>query len=227
METILKQALEKCGMTQKELADIIHVTPQAVSKWIKGESRPSVDNVIEINKVLGIDLIRETTRKKHRGNQNMEQVDLFELNDYKKAKDHAKQILSEAEIDINYSHSVYILCERLLTSVIGLTYHQMIHKKDEYDEIVYQDIFLNIEDYFDDGSFDKVEGFCENYLEYNFYKMGVDLMESFDEYTIVNHNFCQDSIDEWYSFSKAIIKNPASPIYNEFLVALSEIANLA
>lgn len=52
MKNLLKKALNAKGFTQKELAEQIHVTPQAVSKWMSGESRPSQDNVVLIIKSL-------------------------------------------------------------------------------------------------------------------------------------------------------------------------------
>ena len=43
---LIKKALEEKKMTQKELAETLYVTPQAVSKWLNGESRPSQDNAL-------------------------------------------------------------------------------------------------------------------------------------------------------------------------------------
>lgn len=40
-------------MSQKELAEKIYVTPQAVSKWIKGESQPTFDNTKLMVKIFG------------------------------------------------------------------------------------------------------------------------------------------------------------------------------
>ena len=226
MEEILKAALERKGITQKELADMIHVTPQAVSKWMNGESRPTVDNVIEIDKALGINLIQVFTKNIHRGKKEMKQMALNELNNYEMAKNEAVSILSRTQIKDNYSHSVYYLCEHLITAVIGLTYHQMINNDNEKDEICYQDIFVNIEDFFNEELPNKVAGLYENYLEYSFYLMGGDLFESFGESQMINHDYCEDAMNEWYIFCKALTKHPASPIYNELLVALSEIVNL-
>ena len=58
MEELIKKALEEKKMTQKELAEKLYVTPQAVSKWLTGESRPSQDNVERIYEILGIDLTK-------------------------------------------------------------------------------------------------------------------------------------------------------------------------
>ena len=85
MEQILKNALKDVGMTQKELADALHVTPQAVSKWFTGEGRPSQDSVIGIYKILGVDLTRAMAlkmkpevRKTAMGNHKLQEIDNYE-----------------------------------------------------------------------------------------------------------------------------------------------------
>ena len=40
------------GLTQKQLADLIHVSYQAVSRWEQGISLPSVDMIYDIAQVL-------------------------------------------------------------------------------------------------------------------------------------------------------------------------------
>ena len=42
------------GMTQKELAERLHVTSQAVSRWENGDVEPSVSTVAEIARIFGI-----------------------------------------------------------------------------------------------------------------------------------------------------------------------------
>ena len=44
----------KNGITQKQLAEFIFVSPQAVSKWEKGKSFPSVLMLPIIANVLGV-----------------------------------------------------------------------------------------------------------------------------------------------------------------------------
>lgn len=223
----LKQELKRLNMSQKELAQKLNVTPQAVSKWMCGKGLPSIDLAKDIYRILGINIIGEMI-KTDRRKENMKQVDLCELNNYEAAKQEAKAILSDNNIDNNYSHSVYILCERLVTAVIGLTYHQMIHNKGNDNDVDYYNIFNNIEDYFDKNVNNHLseEHFTDeynNYLDYNFFLMGADLFESFDEYKISNHDYCATSLNEWYMFKKSISESPSSNIYNELLVALSEI----
>lgn len=42
------------GMTQKELAEKLHVTPQAVSRWENGEVEPSVSTIGEMADIFGV-----------------------------------------------------------------------------------------------------------------------------------------------------------------------------
>ena len=223
MGEIIKAALAAKGLSQKEFAEIIHVTPQAVSKWINGESRPTQDNVIMIYKVLGVDLTREVTRQKNRCSMiNMEHIELKDINNYEKAVNEAASLLEKARIESNYSHSVYKLLTWLLPAVVGLTFHQMLNaKKDE--EVDYDRIFFNLKDYLDNECPHITRGLYENYLEYNFYLMGMDLFESFDEYTIPDHEYCEAAMEDWYRFLSALVKSPASVIYCELRVAIAEL----
>lgn len=45
---------KRCGMTQKQLADILHVTYQSISRWETGLNLPTVDMLYEIAEVLGV-----------------------------------------------------------------------------------------------------------------------------------------------------------------------------
>lgn len=84
-----------------------------------------------------------------------------------------------------------------------------------------------MEDYLEElEEFDKVYGLYENYLERDFYFMGGELFESFDDCKIDNHEYCEESLGIWHSFQKTIVKSPASPMYNELKVAISEIIEL-
>ena len=224
MEKSLRRLLEIKGLTQKDLAEQLYVTPQAVSKWIGGQSRPSYDNVIRIYELYGFDLTKEVSRKtSHCRGTNMSAVELKELDSFEKAKEEAIRLIDKAGIKRNYSHSVNVLVSWLLPAVIGLTFHQLLHSSEE-DEINYDNIGCNLKDYFDEEFPHKRNGLYENYLEYNFYLMGMDLFESFGEYKLMNHDYCEKAMDSWYKFSSAVTKSPSSQIYCELRVAISELA---
>ena len=42
------------GLTQKELADKLHITSQAVSRWEKGEVEPSVSTIGQMAEIFGV-----------------------------------------------------------------------------------------------------------------------------------------------------------------------------
>ncbi len=226
MDQILKKALKRKGLSQKELAERIHVTPQAVSKWLNGESRPSQDNVTLIYETLGIDLTKEMALENSRcRKKGMEMTELQEIDSFEKAKKESALILENAGIKHKYSYPVYVLLCWLLPAVIGLTYHQSLNVRDE-DEIDYDNIACNLKDYFDAEFLQPRKGLYENHLEYNFYLLGMDLFESFDEYRLKDHDYCSDAMASWSRFSDAFIKSPASPIYCELRVAISEIVDM-
>jgi transcriptional regulator with XRE-family HTH domain len=51
---VLRVALDRAGIKQSTLASHLHVTPAAVSKWVRGKSMPSPERVARIEKFLGI-----------------------------------------------------------------------------------------------------------------------------------------------------------------------------
>ena len=226
MDQILKKALKKRGLSQKELAERIHVTPQAVSKWLNGESRPSQDNVTLIYETLGIDLTKEMVLQNSRcRKKGIKMTDLQEIDSFEKAKRESTLILEKVGIKHKYSYPVFVLLDWLLPAVIGLTYHQSLNVKDD-DEIDCGYIACNLKEYLDEECLQEKKGLYENHLEYNFYLMGMDLFESFDEYRIKDHDYCSDAMASWSRFSDALLKSPTSPIYCELRVAISEIVDL-
>lgn len=50
----IKSLRQQKGMTQKQLADELHVTPQAVSRWENGEVEPSVSAIGEMAKIFDV-----------------------------------------------------------------------------------------------------------------------------------------------------------------------------
>lgn len=52
----LLNARKRKGLSQEKLAEMLHVSRQAVSKWETGESTPDMDNLIRLREALGISL---------------------------------------------------------------------------------------------------------------------------------------------------------------------------
>ena len=44
------------GLTQKELAETLHVSRQAISRWEVGTAAPSLDNLVRLSEIYGIPL---------------------------------------------------------------------------------------------------------------------------------------------------------------------------
>lgn len=221
---IIQDALKEKGFAQKEFAERIGVTPQAVSKWIHDDvQRIDSDNMQLINDVLGVNLIREKNnieRKEKRTTMKQKHNELKNLDSIDKAKAEATMLLEEAGINENYSHIVNTLMHWFVTAVIGLTYHQMLHVKRTDDECDYSrdDIFYNLDDFFHEDC--KYEDNC---LAYSFYLMGMDLFESFGDDKIINHDYAREADDLWYRTSDILKRIKKLPQYGEFIVALKEL----
>lgn len=50
----IKELRKQKGLTQKELADLLHVTSQAVSRWEMGNVEPSVDTIVSMAKIFEV-----------------------------------------------------------------------------------------------------------------------------------------------------------------------------
>ena len=62
-EKILALRKQK-GLTQEQLADMLYVSRQAVSKWETGESLPDIANIVGLSKIFGVSadyLIKDET----------------------------------------------------------------------------------------------------------------------------------------------------------------------
>ena len=45
-----------CGLSQKQVADFLNITPQSVSKWEKGDAQPSIDYLPKLAECLKCDI---------------------------------------------------------------------------------------------------------------------------------------------------------------------------
>ena len=58
--TAIDKALQRKGMTQKELAQVLGTSPAAVSRWLGGTHNFTLSTLARISSVLGISLIEIT-----------------------------------------------------------------------------------------------------------------------------------------------------------------------
>lgn len=61
----IKELRTKNSLTQKDLADKLYVTAQAVSRWEKNEVEPSVSTITELSKIFGIS-VNELLGEEHK-----------------------------------------------------------------------------------------------------------------------------------------------------------------
>ena len=221
MKDLIKKALEDKGMSQKELAEKIYVTPQAVSKWIKGESQPTFDNIKLMVEIFGSEFGDKAIKKgmQNRKIMKKQHSELKDLDTIEKANAEAELLLEESGAR-NYSHATYVLLKWFVPAVIGLTYHQFINNHDKDAEYDYDTIFCNMNDFFEECY--RYKNQYPNELEYEFFLMGGDLFESFEPNKLVNHDYAHDAEDSWYRFKKAFDKMESS-LSDEFKVALVEL----
>lgn len=50
----IRSRRETCGLKQNDLAGALQVTPQAVSKWERGENAPDIGTLVPLSKILGV-----------------------------------------------------------------------------------------------------------------------------------------------------------------------------
>ena len=81
---------KKQGMTQKELAEKLDISRQAVSRWEQGISEPSTENLVSIGKLFGVsvdDLVNESVLLQA---ESTVQVALAEAEEKEPAEKHSK-----------------------------------------------------------------------------------------------------------------------------------------
>ena len=69
----MKALLEEKGMSQKEVADALGVSPVVVFYWANGKSYPRPDKLLKLEELLGVpagDIIRAITETKDKGGGN-------------------------------------------------------------------------------------------------------------------------------------------------------------
>ena len=214
----LQKAIDKKEMTQADLAKLLNVTSSAVSKWFCCKSIPEPETFVAIKEVLGVDLYEILQKKGLRNKKNMkkEQTELKDLNTFDKAVAESKMILEESGAD-SYSHATYVLLGWIITTAIGLTYHEYINDKRDDHEYYYEDIYFHLNEYFEEN--DRYG----NELERSFFEMGGDLFESFGDDKLPNHDYGHDVIDLWYKIKQGLGDNSDSSLASEFRVALTDI----
>lgn len=74
----IKEFRNKAGLTQKDLADQLHVTYQAVSRWENGDAEPSIETLKEMCVILNCsieELFEMEKKEEPKGEEKITVVD--------------------------------------------------------------------------------------------------------------------------------------------------------
>jgi transcriptional regulator with XRE-family HTH domain len=62
----LLSKLKERGMTQKQLAEMMQVSPQQINKWVKGNEKFSLDTLLKLQEVLDIPILASYYEKNNK-----------------------------------------------------------------------------------------------------------------------------------------------------------------
>ena len=68
---------KKKGLTQKELANLLHITDRAVSKWERGKGCPDISLLEELSNILDVSIIELLKGKKINNKNNIEKEEIL------------------------------------------------------------------------------------------------------------------------------------------------------
>ena len=224
----INDGLEKKKMNKKQLAEMIPISAESVTKWTTGQSLPTNDNIVRINEILDLNLFELLHEEERRIKRNMiinnQTKDIKDLDTFEKASTECKNILTITGAD-KYSHAIFIMLEWLVTASIGLTYHWYLHKKRKEDETIYEDIFFYLNNIIEEHG---------NDADRDFFDMDMDLLESsvplvgdvpgetINQY-FPNYEYAQQCVWLWYKFKNAYDYDEQSDFNREFKVALLDV----
>ena len=71
--------LKELGMTQKQLAEMMQVSPQQINKWVKGNEKFSLDTLLKLQEVLDVPILASYYEKNNK--KAAELIDSFEVSE--------------------------------------------------------------------------------------------------------------------------------------------------
>lgn len=80
----IQEERKKLNITQEELANMIHVSNKAVSKWENGKGIPSIDYIVLLAKIYNVSVSEILEGKRHSENDNNEELIVKSLKSNKK-----------------------------------------------------------------------------------------------------------------------------------------------
>jgi DNA-binding XRE family transcriptional regulator len=71
--------LKELGMTQKQLAEMMQVSPQQINKWVKGNEKFSLDTLLKLQEVLDVPILASYYEKNNKTAEEL--MDSFEVSE--------------------------------------------------------------------------------------------------------------------------------------------------
>jgi len=88
------RTLREEGITQKELANRMNVSPQQINKWVRGNENFTIETLVKIGNVLGITLINIPDKKGKIKKGTFKVEETSKTSSFKWGSVHAEKILS-------------------------------------------------------------------------------------------------------------------------------------
>ena len=127
----IQRALRRSGLTQKDLAEKLPATPQAVSQWVNGKYRPDQMYWKTLHEILGINVYEILHNTENYGAGEMNITPLEQITNLDTLRDAVEEILNNCQyfIDQTYAHSITEMLRRMLYLVIGyeIYYAEIAH----------------------------------------------------------------------------------------------------
>ncbi|WP_148260199.1 helix-turn-helix transcriptional regulator [Alicyclobacillus acidocaldarius] len=65
LKKVLQEARRKKGLTQKQVADLLHVTVRSYQRYESGKRRLTLDMAVKLSDILGVD-VRDLAQRQSR-----------------------------------------------------------------------------------------------------------------------------------------------------------------
>ena len=131
----LKRALDRKGMKQKDLANLLGVSEPTITHWKKNEDTPDHQHWRKLREILGIDVQRILYYSKNQGDKNMNITPFEKITDFDTLSGAVEEILNNCRsfIDQSYEHSIteMLRCMMYLNIAFECYYHEKDHKDDD------------------------------------------------------------------------------------------------
>ncbi len=121
----IKAGLSRSGMSQKDLAEAVHVSEQAVSNWVKGKNHPDREIEEQIERVLKITLNSKRLFFKEAHKMNI--PNLRDIENIEELSNYVDLIMENVEIESNYKTTL----ERILRDILVLALGYEIYYKEK------------------------------------------------------------------------------------------------